>query len=105
MSPLRLLILTVLLLVNFSLAQPPGEAVLVVAGMTCQEGCAVRVHEALSILPGVFEVEVDFEASRARVRFDPGVTSAPALARGLEVSTQGRFLARPESGPGNEDHL
>lgn len=68
-----------------------------VAGMTCEQGCAVRVREVLIRLPGVHEVEVDYEASRAHVWFDPGLTSAPVLARGLEDATAGRFLARPES--------
>lgn len=51
---------------------------LCIEGMTC-EGCAASVKRVLTALPGVEAVDVDFAASKARVRADV-VSMAPLVA-------------------------
>ncbi|MEO6808811.1 MAG: copper ion binding protein, partial [Isosphaeraceae bacterium] len=72
-----------------------------VRGMTCDH-CVNTVRRALEDVPGVESAQVDLEAERAEVRFDPDQTDPAQLrsaieAAGYESSANGR----PPSPPAN----
>jgi len=54
-----------------------------VEGMSCG-GCVKGVTAALSAIDGVGEVNVELEAARATVQYDPAKTSVPALHQAVE---------------------
>lgn len=64
---------------------------LAVENMTCGL-CPVTVKKALSAVPGVLSVEVDFAAKTATVVFDPSATSAKDIAA---ASTDAGYPAKP----------
>lgn len=53
--------------------------------MTCS-GCEYNVSTALRLVAGVLEAEADHARRSARVRFDPGTTSAAALAGAVRAA-------------------
>ncbi len=53
-------------------------ALIRIDGMHCHK-CEKAITKALSNLPGVFEVEVDFNASLASVLFDRSQVTVPQL--------------------------
>jgi len=57
---------------------PDVTAELHVEGMHCPS-CVALIEESLAEQPGVAEAVVDLDASRAVVRYDPGVTGPDAL--------------------------
>jgi copper chaperone CopZ len=64
---------------NTSLAVNPDDRhqiVLQIKGMSC-EGCAATVQQALRKVPGVSQVQVDYEHSEAVVNFDPCCPAKP----------------------------
>lgn len=64
---------------NTSLAVNPDDRhqiVLQIKGMTC-EGCAATVKQALRKVPGVSQVQVNYERSEAVVNFDPCCPAQP----------------------------
>lgn len=54
------------------------RVVLSVPGMTCSV-CPITVHKALSKVPGVLEVTVDYDSRLAKVRIDPARVEVQAL--------------------------
>jgi copper chaperone CopZ len=61
------------------------EVRLEVRGMTCS-GCEYNVASALRLVAGVLEAEADHASGRARVRFDPGMTSVPLLVGAVQAA-------------------
>lgn len=53
-------------------------AVINIEGMHCHR-CEQTIQKALAILPGVFEVEVDFPSRQASVLFDGHLITVPEL--------------------------
>lgn len=53
-----------------------------VTGMTCSN-CQRHVRDAAAGLPGVSTVDVDLQAGRATVSFDPQQTTADAIAAAI----------------------
>jgi len=76
--------------------QAPGPAAAVslpVTGMTCA-ACAANIERALTKLPGVGAVGVNYATNRATVTFDPAVLTIPAIVEtirdvGYDVLAQG----------------
>lgn len=64
---------------------------LAVENMTCGL-CPVTVKKAISAVPGVRSVDVDFAAKTATVVFDPSTTSAKDIAA---ASTGAGYPAKP----------
>lgn len=62
----------------------------IIENLKC-EGCASSIRKALSALPGVSEVEVDFETNEVRVEA-PGEDIRPAMVKALDA------LGYPEAG-------
>jgi mercuric ion binding protein len=58
----------------------PQTVTLAVTKMTCA-GCPITVKKALSRVPGVTEVSVNFERKQATVVFDDTKTTVSALTR------------------------
>jgi len=85
-------------------ASPKRRTVeLSISGMVC-DGCVHIVQSKLSALDGVANCEVDLEPGRARVEFDPSVTSledlqAAVTQAGYKVTGNG---AAPAGGPGEQ---
>lgn len=57
--------------------------VLTIRGMSCHH-CKRAVTQALSQLEGVMAVEVDVEAGKATVSYDPAAVSESALREAVE---------------------
>ncbi len=55
------------------------------------------MQNALSHLDGAIEVEINFEAKEAVVRYDREKTTPDRLAQGLAEATQGRYTAKVKS--------
>jgi copper chaperone CopZ len=51
--------------------------------------CALRVHNSLLLVPGVHQVEVDLEHSRAVVRWDPAVIQPDTLIEAVSRAAVG----------------
>lgn len=62
-----------------------------VAGMTCQ-GCVRSVRNVLQTLPGVAEVEVSLEDTRARVRYDESKVAPQQFKEVVEGAGYGVVL-------------
>ncbi|MBI1260631.1 MAG: heavy metal transporter [Rhizobiales bacterium] len=60
-------------------AETQQTATFDVPGMTCAL-CPVTVRKAMEGVEGVRQVEVDFNARTATVKFDPSVTTIEAIA-------------------------
>lgn len=45
--------------------------------------CPVTVRKAMQRLPGVIEAHVDYEAKRARARYDPDKARPEAIAKAV----------------------
>ncbi|MEM9352017.1 MAG: heavy metal-associated domain-containing protein [Planctomycetota bacterium] len=78
--------------VEFNLTGAPTVE-FAVSGMTCEAGCASKVHEILAGQPGVVDATVDFPAERATVAiekdaFDPEA----ALAALADYQFEGKLL-------------
>jgi len=54
-----------------------------VSGMTCG-GCVANVTRVLKAVPGVSDVAVTLTPGAAKVTFDPGKTTQPALKDAVE---------------------
>ena len=68
-----------------------------VSGMTCGS-CAVTVKTALRRVDGVSLVEVDVDADRVTVTYDPGKTSADSIAEAItHAGYEAKVAAVPES--------
>ncbi|WP_288403199.1 copper ion binding protein, partial [uncultured Deinococcus sp.] len=66
-----------------------------IGGMTCA-ACVGRVERGLKKVPGVKDVAVNLATERARVAYDPGLTSPEALAQAVgDIGYEAR-LPRPE---------
>lgn len=59
------------------------DDVISVPGMTCQQ-CAIRVKEALSRVPGLKAAQVELEAKRVNVSFDPSQVELGRLIEAIE---------------------
>ena len=55
-----------------------------IAGMTCEVGCAGTIQKKLEATEGVGFVDVNFEAARAVVGFDPNVLSTDEIVDVVE---------------------
>jgi copper chaperone CopZ len=53
-----------------------------IEGMHCHK-CELAITKALSAIPGVFEVEVDFNSGQASILFDRSVVTVPQLMAGV----------------------
>jgi copper chaperone CopZ len=80
-----------------ALASETANAVIPVRGMTCQS-CVRHVRAALEGQPGVLKANVELEASRATVTFDPALTSVLALH--LSIESAGYVADDPSTIPG-----
>lgn len=70
-----------------ALAATPQSAVLDVQNMTCGL-CPITVKKALEKVPGVSQVQVNFEAKTAKVIFDADKTTVAAL---VHATTEAGF--------------
>src|SRR5205807_758483 len=59
------------------------EIVLPIGGMTCAS-CVRRVERALSKVEGVNNAAVNLATERATVKYDPSVTTMPAMRAAVE---------------------
>jgi len=66
-------------------------AVFTVENMTCA-ACPITVRKAMAGVDGVQSVAVDFETKRARVVYEPAVTTIEAIAA---ASTNAGYPAQP----------
>jgi copper ion binding protein len=57
--------------------------VILVPGMTCQH-CVMAIKKALTAVPGVKGAEVDLEAKKAYVSFDPSKVELGRLIEAIE---------------------
>lgn len=77
-----IVMLCLLLGVSARAAQQPvgsvSQVTLSVPGMTCR-ACPITVRKALSRVPGVLAVQVDYDNKTAQVRIDPTRVQVPAL--------------------------
>lgn len=62
-----------------------AKVVFTIDGMRC-DGCAKRVQTVLARQPGVRQVRVRFEASRAEAAFDPGTVGSDRLKDVIEAA-------------------
>ena len=60
-------------------------ALIRIEGMHCHK-CEQAIQKALSHLPGVHEVEVDFNSGQASVLFDRGAVTARQLMDAVETA-------------------
>ena len=67
-------------------------ATFAVANMTCAT-CPITVKKAMSAVPGVRSVKVDFDSKTATAAFDPNATNAAAIAA---ASTNAGYPAKPK---------
>lgn len=74
--------------VNSEALRSAQVSVLAVAGMGCPN-CALRVHNSLLLVPGVYQVEVDLEPARAIVRWDPTVVQPDTLIEAVSRAAVG----------------
>lgn len=63
-----------------AVAATPQTAVLNVQNMTCGL-CPVTVKKSLEKIPGVSQVQINFDAKTAKVTFDADKTTVAALVR------------------------
>jgi len=63
-------------------------SILAVTGMGCPN-CALRVHNALLALPGVHRVDVELEAERAIVYWDPTALQPERLIEAVSQAAAG----------------
>jgi len=57
--------------------------VILVPGMTCQH-CVMTIKRALSMVPGVKGAEIDLEAKKVNVTFDPSKAELGKLIEAIE---------------------
>ncbi|GAB3213910.1 heavy metal translocating P-type ATPase [Marinactinospora thermotolerans] len=77
---------------------PGGQIELTIGGMTCAS-CAARVEKRLNRLDGV-TATVNYATEKARVTFDPGVTTDDLIA---QVEKAGYTAALPEPPAASQD--
>ena len=70
-----------------------------VTGMTCAN-CAARIERALGALAGVATAQVNLATERARVRFDPRVAGAAAMAHAVTGAGYAALVDDVEIGVG-----
>ncbi len=78
-----------------------------VEGMTCA-ACANRVEHALSQTPGVSQAAVNFATKKARVEYDPALTTPEALTQavqdaGYDIAPEPVLTAGAQQGPSREE--
>ncbi len=70
-----------------------------VSGMTCAS-CVRRVEKSLAKVPGVQEASVNLATEKARVTYDPAITTPDQLRQAVEKAGYGvREMPAPESQP------
>ncbi|HEV2107672.1 MAG TPA: heavy metal translocating P-type ATPase [Thermomicrobiales bacterium] len=77
--------------------QGPAEVSLPISGMTCAS-CVRRVERALTKVDGVSDATVNLATERARVSYDPAVTSPESLKTAVEKAGYG-VPELPEAAP------
>jgi len=79
--------LTTLIVLFVVLSTPVWAATktitLLVPGMTCA-ACPITVKKALTRVPGVSNIEINFDAREAIVTFDDGKTNVQTLTKATE---------------------
>lgn len=53
-----------------------------IEGMHCHK-CEAAIRKALAVIPGVFEVEVDFPSRQASILFDAAATNVKELTQAV----------------------
>ena len=79
------------------------RAMFTVQGMTCG-GCAQRIKDALTKLPGISRASVDIKTRQATINFDPEWTDSQAIeaavfAAGFAIESEGGADASVENEP------
>lgn len=87
-------ILGAMVMAGVAHAAASKEIVLDVKNMTCP-ACSITIEKALGHVAGVAQTKVDTKAGLVTVRFDPALTTAPALAHAV---TDAGFPATPRPG-------
>jgi periplasmic mercuric ion binding protein len=70
----------------------PKTVTLNVSGMTC-EACPVTVKKALQKVPGVSQIDVQYERKQVVVTFDDAKTNTEAL---VKATTNADYPSQPE---------
>jgi len=94
MKNLKISVATVfaMLVLTASAWAAPKTVTLNVPGMTC-ETCPITVRKALEKVPGVSEVEVQFEKKQVLVTFDDAKTNTDTL---VKATTNAGYPSQPE---------
>ncbi len=85
-----------------SAAAAPGHLDLDIEGMTCAS-CASRVQRAIAKAPGIERAAVNLATGRARVEFDPVVTSFEDLVHRVEATGYAAAAVPAASAQANAD--
>ena len=72
----------------------PKTVTLNVSGMTC-EACPVTVKKALQKVPGVSNIDVQYEKKQVVVTFDEAKTNVDAL---VKATTNAGYPSQPDKG-------